>query len=89
MELGGATGQNGRMLPQPVKSPQPVESIGRRFALLLAVALGSLYILNPGAGIFELLPDNAPLVGNLDEAGATALVIWAGRKLFFRPRPPQ
>ena len=26
------------------------------------------YLLNPGAGVFELLPDHLPLVGNLDEA---------------------
>ena len=40
----------------------------------LDVALGVgglLYLLNPGAGIFELLPDNLPLIGNLDEAAAT------------------
>ncbi len=33
------------------------------------------YILNPSAGLFELIPDNIPFVGNLDEAGATALLI--------------
>ncbi|MFH1721859.1 MAG: DUF1232 domain-containing protein [Candidatus Altiarchaeota archaeon] len=30
--------------------------------------VGIIYLLNPGAGIFEILPDNIPLVGNLDEA---------------------
>ncbi len=34
-----------------------------------------LYILNPGAGFFELIPDNLPLIGNLDEAAAVALLL--------------
>lgn len=38
-------------------------------------AMATLYLVNPGAGIFELLPDNLPFVGNLDEAGATALLL--------------
>lgn len=37
--------------------------------------LASFYLVNPGAGVFELIPDNLPLVGNLDEAGATALLL--------------
>jgi hypothetical protein len=43
---------------------------------LMAVA-GFIYLLNPTAGIFELLPDNLPIVGNLDE-GASVLLILAG-----------
>jgi uncharacterized membrane protein YkvA (DUF1232 family) len=41
-------------------------------------ALGLLslaYLLNPGAGVFELIPDNLPLLGNLDEATAVALLL--------------
>ncbi len=34
-----------------------------------------LYLLNPGAGIFELIPDNLPLIGNLDEAAAAATLL--------------
>lgn len=37
--------------------------------------LATLYILNPTAGLFEILPDNLPLVGNLDEAAAVALLL--------------
>jgi len=40
-----------------------------------------LYILNPGAGIFELIPDNIPLIGNLDEA--TAVVIFISCLRYF------
>ena len=64
-------------------SPQPsAKSRLRRAGLLLLFIGGILYILNPGWGVFELLPDNLPFVGNLDEAGATALVLWAWRELF-------
>lgn len=34
-----------------------------------------LYLLNPGAGIFELIPDNLPFIGNLDEAAAAATLL--------------
>ncbi len=41
--------------------------------------LSALYILNPTAGIFEIIPDNLPLVGNLDEAAAVALLLMCLR----------
>lgn len=39
--------------------------------------LGLIYVLNPTLGIFEFIPDNLPLVGNLDE-GAAFLLMWFG-----------
>lgn len=45
---------------------------------LIVVILGLLsavYLLNPGAGVIELIPDNVPFVGNLDEAAATLLLL--------------
>jgi hypothetical protein len=48
-----------------------MKSIG---VFLLGV-LAAIYLINPTAGIFELLPDNIPFVGNLDEAAAAALLI--------------
>ncbi|MCY4023365.1 MAG: DUF1232 domain-containing protein [Anaerolineaceae bacterium] len=42
---------------------------------LFAGALAALYLVNPTAGFLELLPDNLPLIGNLDEAGASLLLI--------------
>lgn len=33
------------------------------------------YLLNPGAGVFELIPDNFPFIGNLDEAGAVFIIL--------------
>lgn len=37
--------------------------------------VSAVYIFNPGAGFIELIPDNLPIVGNLDEAGAATLLI--------------
>jgi len=39
--------------------------------------LGLLYLLNPTAGLLELIPDNLPWVGNIDE-GAAAMAVWYG-----------
>lgn len=52
----------------------------QRFKNILTViagVVGAIYLLNPTAGLIELIPDNLPIVGNLDEAAATALVINA------------
>lgn len=45
----------------------------------LAGLLALLYLLNPTLGVFEFIPDNIPLVGNLDEATASAVLISALR----------
>ena len=45
---------------------------------IVVICLGlfsAIYILNPTAGLFEIIPDNLPLVGNLDEAAAVALLL--------------
>ena len=44
------------------------------FVLLLG-AISALYLLNVGAGFVEFVPDNLPLVGNIDEATATFLLL--------------
>ncbi|MBX3013617.1 MAG: DUF1232 domain-containing protein [Caldilineaceae bacterium] len=36
-----------------------------------------LYLVNPTLGVFELIPDNLPLIGNLDELTASAGFLWA------------
>ena len=48
-----------------------------KWAVYLLSILGFVYLLNPTAGIIELLPDSIPLFGNLDE-GAAALALWYG-----------
>lgn len=66
---GGALGKSRRNLLSQLLAP-------------LAGILAALYLINPTFGVFELLPDNLPLVGNLDEAGASLLLInvlaWYG-----------
>lgn len=47
----------------------------RKIGIMVIGLLSLLYLLNPGAGIFELIPDNIPYIGNLDEAGAVALLL--------------
>lgn len=40
---------------------------------VMCVAL--LYLINPTLGVFEFLPDNLPLIGNLDDGAAAALIL--------------
>jgi len=47
------------------------------WAVYLIAVLGVFYLLNPTAGFIELIPDNLPWVGNIDE-GAAALAVWYG-----------
>jgi len=47
--------------------------------------IGFVYLLNPTAGVLEFIPDNLPLVGNLDE-GAAALLLWQGINHFLQSR---
>lgn len=45
---------------------------------LIIGALGvfsAIFLLNPGLGVFFEIPDNFPIIGNLDEAAAAALLI--------------
>ena len=47
----------------------------KRIGIFLLGLFSAFYLLNPGAGIFEIVPDNVPIVGNLDEAAAAALLL--------------
>jgi uncharacterized membrane protein YkvA (DUF1232 family) len=48
----------------------------------LIAIIGVLYLLNPTAGILEFIPDNIPIIGNLDE-GVACILIYAGLLEFF------
>ncbi|MCA9618665.1 MAG: DUF1232 domain-containing protein [Myxococcales bacterium] len=48
---------------------------------VVGIGLSALYLFNPGSGVFELLPDNLPGIGNLDEAAMTAFLIACFRGL--------
>jgi hypothetical protein len=56
--------------------------MGRLFKEMLVIALAVVavvYLMYPSLGIFELIPDGIPLIGSLDEASATLLLIGALR----------
>ncbi len=57
-----------QVAPNDSKEPRPV---GRIFAALLGAFVSGLYLLNLSMGILEI-PDNLPLVGNLDEVAVSA-----------------
>jgi len=47
----------------------------RTIAVVLAGIVSFIYLINPTAGVLELIPDNLPILGNLDEAAAMTLLI--------------
>jgi len=74
----------------PEQRPYPMKPLLVTFAGLLAF----FYLLNPTFGVFEFIPDNIPLLGNLDEATATMVLLgalryhgWDFTRMFTRYRP--
>ena len=47
----------------------------KELVIIIVAIVATIYLLNPTAGFLELLPDNLPLVGNLDEAGAMVILV--------------
>ncbi len=47
----------------------------RKIIVIVTGVFSALYLLNPTAGLFEILPDNIPFIGNIDEATATTLLL--------------
>jgi uncharacterized membrane protein YkvA (DUF1232 family) len=70
----------------PARARAPAQRTGpgclARGSAFVVAALGVVYLLNPTAGMFEMIPDITPIFGNLDEAGVTAAVLFALRTLF-------
>ncbi len=64
---------------------QTQRTLGKTLFNLVIGIIGVIYILNPTAGVIELIPDNIPLVGNLDEAAAVVLVLGCLRYFGFDP----
>ncbi len=63
----------------------------KTLAYLFGAGMSLLYLLNPTAGLLELVPDNLPLVGHVDEAAAMGILIASVRglrRLGRRQRPP-
>jgi hypothetical protein len=58
-------------LPPAVLPP----STAGKLVSWICIVLSGLYLLNPDFGVFEFLPDNLPIVGNIDEVAATLLLL--------------
>jgi len=55
---------------------EPLSKYGWPSWLVYTLAvIGVVYILNPTLGILELIPDNLPIIGNLDESVAVMLIL--------------
>ena len=63
---------------KPTSQPtnQPTSRLKKVVAVLVA-CVSALYLINPTLGLFELLPDALPLIGNLDEAFFTLALVSA------------
>lgn len=70
----------------PLTTPLSTRGIPRWLTYLLTL-IGIIYLLNPTAGLLELLPDNLPFIGNLDE-GVAMMLIWYGLVEFFEGGEP-
>lgn len=57
-------------------APRKSNGIGTKFLALIGTIFSVLYLLNPTGGFIEAIPDNFPVIGNLDEATVTALLIY-------------
>jgi len=47
----------------------------KKLGIILLGLFCLIYLFNPGAGIFEIIPDNLPIIGNLDEAAAVSILL--------------
>ncbi len=55
---------------------KPLGFLGKCVAVLV-IAVSTIALLNPTAGLIEALPDALPIIGNLDEAFFTLALISA------------
>jgi len=85
LSSGKALVESGAPPAAPPRRARQRSCFGAGLALL-GVVVGVLYVINPGAGFFELVPDNIPLFGNLDEAAATTVLVVGLQYLFGRDR---
>ena len=43
--------------------------------VFLIMTLSGIYLLNPGMGVFAEIPDNLPIIGNIDEVAVTTILL--------------
>lgn len=63
--------------PNASAMPRAKPSVFARITAGIVALISAFYLINPTAGLFEFLPDNLPLVGNLDEAFFTLALLAA------------
>ena len=67
----------------------------KSFLVALTAVFSVIYLLNPTFGMIELIPDAVPVIGNLDEATAMAILVACLRYFgydisgFFGKKSPQ
>ena len=66
------------------QTPPPQRPLWARILASLILVLGLVYIGNPTGGVMELLLDNLPVIGNLDEGLAAYVIMMALRYLGVR-----
>jgi len=49
--------------------------VGSSIVVGILGAISVVYLLNPTWGLLEFIPDGFPIIGNLDEAAAAAMLI--------------
>jgi uncharacterized membrane protein YkvA (DUF1232 family) len=47
----------------------------KRYLIIASGIISVIYLLNPTAGLIEIIPDNIPIIGNLDEGAAAYIII--------------
>lgn len=47
----------------------------KEVVIIVVAIIATIYLINPTFGYIELIPDNFPIIGNLDEAGAVTILI--------------
>ncbi len=58
----------------------------KKLIVFVLALLSLVYLINPTAGIFEILPDNIPFIGNVDEGLASFILYscieyWRGKPI--------
>jgi uncharacterized membrane protein YkvA (DUF1232 family) len=79
--------QNDFVDSRDAEQPQilpPERPIWAKIVAWATIAAGTVYMINPTAGFVEMLPDNLPIVGNLDEAAVVFIMFSAMRYLGMR-----
>lgn len=65
----------GMIIPAPSMEAERGPNAFQQLFVLVSTGIAALYLINPTAGVLELIPDVVPVIGNLDEAAAVALII--------------